>query len=171
MSTNVQLKRLYLGTQNSPITDELAQRYGPALHALEEKLGRRFTPADVVQEARNPKSPLHDHFTWDVSEAAQKRWLQEARLMVNHVRVVVVDQKGKQSACRAFFSVNVTDENKEIRRAYVSVETISLNENFQQQVVARALHEAQSWSQRYSQYQELHRIRVAIQRTAKKLKK
>lgn len=46
--------------------DEIARRL------LEMENDGRLTPAEVLEEARNPESPLHDQFTWDDTEAAEK---------------------------------------------------------------------------------------------------
>jgi len=53
-----------------------------------EKAGR-LTPEAVVTAARNPKSPLHGCFTWSIRQAAQKRWLDEARELIRSVRIEV----------------------------------------------------------------------------------
>ncbi len=56
--------------------------------ALLERKGR-LTADDVVEAARNPKSPLHGYFTWDDAEAAHARRIDEARSLIRSVRVVV----------------------------------------------------------------------------------
>lgn len=49
----------------------------------------RLTPDDVVAEAQNPASPLHDRFTWDDAEAAHLHRLNEARTLIRGVRIVI----------------------------------------------------------------------------------
>ncbi len=58
-----------------------------ALKALERDDGR-LLPEDVVLAAREPNSPLHRHFTWDDTEAARLRRLDEARALIRSVRVI-----------------------------------------------------------------------------------
>lgn len=53
-----------------------------------EKAHGRLTPAVVVADARQKKSPLHDLFSWNVEEAAQKYWLHRAREIIQSVRLV-----------------------------------------------------------------------------------
>ena len=60
-----------------------------ALKALEDRQGR-LLPSAVVQEAADPKSPLHSWFTWDDELAAQKRRLDEARELIRTVRMEVI---------------------------------------------------------------------------------
>lgn len=49
----------------------------------------RVLPADVVDAARDPASPLHAHFTWDDDRAAGLRRLDEARALIRRVRIEV----------------------------------------------------------------------------------
>ena len=48
-----------------------------------------LTPRRVVEEARNPKSPLHGEFNWDVAEAAQQYWEWQARKLIERFHVYV----------------------------------------------------------------------------------
>ena len=46
-----------------------------------------LTPDDVLSEASNPKSPLHDQFTWDDTAAAHQWRLSQARELIRSVRI------------------------------------------------------------------------------------
>lgn len=59
------------------------------LQEIEDAHGGRLTPADVVADARDLKSPLHRYFTWDVRKAAERYWLDEARELITSLKVVV----------------------------------------------------------------------------------
>ena len=60
-----------------------------AIRALADANGGQITPAMVVSAARHPESPLHSCFTWDVQQAAQERWIDQARKLIRSVRVEV----------------------------------------------------------------------------------
>lgn len=60
-----------------------------AIRAIADRNGGRITPDMVVDAARSPASPLHEHFTWDVREAAEERWRDQARALIRAVRVEV----------------------------------------------------------------------------------
>lgn len=60
-----------------------------AIQAIAERNGGCITPDMVVEAARNPASPLHEHFTWDIREAARERWREQARALIRAVRVEV----------------------------------------------------------------------------------
>lgn len=49
--------------------------------------GGYIEPATVVAAARDPKSPIHDEFEWDVHKAAQAHWLDTARQLIRFVRL------------------------------------------------------------------------------------
>ena len=47
----------------------------------------QLTPAIVVDAARDPASPLHGEFVWDVNVAAERHWLDRARQILRRVPV------------------------------------------------------------------------------------
>lgn len=52
----------------------------------------KLTPQNVVDEARNPHSPLHNCFEWD-DEAAGNAWrLEQAREIIRSVRVEITTE-------------------------------------------------------------------------------
>jgi hypothetical protein len=80
------------------------KRNDPAIGSELEKCRKDglIRPEDVVKRARNAKSPLHDHFTWDNSEAARQWRLIEAR---NLIRVHVVQAAEDIEPIQAFVSL------------------------------------------------------------------
>lgn len=58
-----------------------------ALHQIAEANNGTLTPDAVVATARNPKSVLHDFFTWDDSIAAQQYRNEQARSLIRSVRI------------------------------------------------------------------------------------
>lgn len=52
-----------------------------------ERAYGQITPTDVVDAARDPASPLHGHFEWDDSAAAEEWRLAQARTLIASVRV------------------------------------------------------------------------------------
>jgi len=58
------------------------------LRELETEDGR-LTPEAVIEDARQPNSPLHGEFEWDLSAAAYQHWLYTARRLISMtIRVV-----------------------------------------------------------------------------------
>lgn len=52
-------------------------------------------PEDVVKDAKNPSSPLHGLFEWDVQKASYEHWLNTARVIIGKVRVEVIVEDRK----------------------------------------------------------------------------
>jgi hypothetical protein len=49
----------------------------------------RITPDIVIEDAKNPDSPLHDQFEWNVEAAAMEAWRDTARRLIRSVRIVI----------------------------------------------------------------------------------
>lgn len=51
-----------------------------------------LTPQLIVEEAKKTDSPLHDNsgFDWDVNSAAEKHWLDHARVLIKTIKLQVV---------------------------------------------------------------------------------
>lgn len=58
------------------------------LRQLEDRDGR-LIPTMVVNDAKDPDSPLHSYFTWDDAEAASQHRLEQARQLIRSVRVEI----------------------------------------------------------------------------------
>lgn len=74
-------------------------RIAARLEEIERQHGR-LTPALVVEDARDPTSPLHDKFTWDQAVAAEQHLLTQARLLIRSVRVSVLIDDVRVSAVK-----------------------------------------------------------------------
>ena len=93
--------------------------------------GGNLTPANVVEAAQRPGSPLHRHFTWDDKDAAAAHRLAEARALIRRVKVVMIDKPAPP--IRAF--VNIQDSDAKHR--YASVFTVLEDEELRDQHRAR----------------------------------
>lgn len=54
---------------------------------------RRLTPADIVESATPPESPLHDRFEWDNSEAAHQYRLVQAAGLIRSVKIKITVER------------------------------------------------------------------------------
>jgi hypothetical protein len=64
------------------------------LEYLRVLLGRPVTAKDILDDARHPGSPIHDHFEWNDTVAAEKWRLQQAAALIISVRVRFVTAEG-----------------------------------------------------------------------------
>lgn len=71
--------------------------------ALEKISGRyrgKLTPAAVVEDARDKRSPLHHYFTWNDSEAAEQWRLEQARQLIRSVKITVnIENRSVSTFC------------------------------------------------------------------------
>jgi hypothetical protein len=75
------------------MTDERRQTLCEALRQIQDSTGR-LTPELVVQHAKDPQSPLHAEFQWDIQKAAELYWIECARTLMRSVMVeVLVDDR------------------------------------------------------------------------------
>ena len=63
------------------------ERVAKRLSELERE--GRLLPADVVDDARDADSPLHSHFEWDDSIAAEHYRLDQARNLIRSIKIHV----------------------------------------------------------------------------------
>jgi len=53
-----------------------------------------ITPDMVIEDARDPDSPLHELFEWDVEKAAMDAWRETARELIRSVKIqITVESK------------------------------------------------------------------------------
>jgi len=98
---------------------------------LAEANGGRVTPEMVVDDARNPESPLHDYFEWDVNVAAAKHWLDQARTLIRSVKFVFRDEK-KTVTSVGFVRDPSLDSTEQ---GYVSVRKVRTDEEMARDVL------------------------------------
>ena len=68
---------------------EITKQIRERIEALAHRNGGIITPAAVVDDARDPQSPLHGKFEWDQEKAAYQHWLNVARDIIRSVRVTI----------------------------------------------------------------------------------
>ena len=122
-----------------------------------------LTAQALVEEAEQRDSPIHDFFEWDNSKAGEEWRLQQARALINEVKVII-DQK----EFFAFENVSV-GENDEKQRVYKSIEEIGSNETLRKQVIKSALERQDYWAKQYGIYEELTPIVKTISKVKKSL--
>lgn len=144
-----------------PVRPDVA---GAALDDIERKRNG-LRPLEVVQEARQPKSPLHPAFEWDDVTAAHAYRLDQAEyLLRNLVRRVVVEGQAPVET-RAYVVVTRQDAAGEVgERVYVRVEEAMAQDGYRKEVLNRALTELRAWRDRYERLRELADLIAVIDR-------
>jgi hypothetical protein len=122
-----------------------------ALEAIAARDGT-LKPATVVEEARDPESPLHRHFNWDDTEAAQSYRLIQAGVLIRRIKVMVAPRDGGVPVrVRALVSL----ESDRGHDGYRSVEAVLGNTDLTRSMVATALGEFAALRRKYRDLAEL----------------
>ena len=132
---------------------------------LEVKDTMGLTPKNLVEEARNRKSVLHNFFEWNNDEAGEKWRIHQATVLINQVEIEVGESK-----MFAFENVSVQIEDGRNERVYMTPNEIASNSDLKKQVIKNALGIIATWQEKYKQYAELSPIFTSIKKVKKKLK-
>jgi hypothetical protein len=80
-------------------TPEITPIQNAHLELIRRTKDGKLLPEDVLDDARNPNSPLHDFFTWDNTEAATAYRLMQAEAVIRvSVRFIQTEEKSPQRA-------------------------------------------------------------------------
>lgn len=137
---------------------------GEHLALLAEQHKRELTPQDVLDDARNPNSPLHQFFEWDDNAAAEQHRLEQARGLIRSVVAIYVREDKPAVRTRAF--VHVPDPGAP---HYRTADHAMSQERTRKMVLQRALRELQAWRKRYRDLQEFAAVFAAADETETKL--
>lgn len=164
------MEKTYKAAKGAGFTDEEAEKIGPILEAIEERSGS-VTPENVIAEAQKKKSYLHKFFDWADSEAALKWRKHQARQLVSHVRIVIIDDDGETRKAWENVRISIEPEEEKEERGYISCDQIDKNEFFRQQVIERSLKELETWLGKYRPYKELNIVAGSIEAGINSLRK
>lgn len=148
----------------SAITVLPAHRPGTKIAVVKAELDRihertgTLTPQAVLDEARKKSSPLHAHFTWDNSAAAQKFRLLEAAMLIRTVRVRVSYEEETHRA--PAFLLPVRGESN-----YRKTEDVMSNTELSSAMLDLARAELAAFKKRFGTLQALQSLLSAIDKT------
>jgi hypothetical protein len=143
-----------------------ANTVGAHLELLRQQCKGELTPKDVVDDARNPNSPLHSYFEWDDGAAAEHYRLSQARGLIR--AVVAIYTRPDQPAQRTRAYVHIPEPSaphyRETSHAMSQKKTRDM-------VLQRAWREFQEWRRRYKDLKEFASVFEAADEIEKKLPK
>ena len=110
------------GTRLSKSVDP--QKVGPVLARFEKK--GELTSTNIVEEARQESSPLHDAFTWDDQEAAEERRLEQSRYLIAACVVITLENNTNSDRVehKAFHHVPPKDQSHGAAGSYAARATL-----------------------------------------------
>lgn len=114
-----------------------------------------LTPASVVKDATNPKSPLHSSFTWDDETAAHEHRLDQARDLIRSFRVTVVTPATEKISVRAFV-------HEPERQSYAPVEEVISDDLRRAAEMARIQGQLKAWADKARAFKEFADVVRAV---------
>ena len=126
-----------------------------------------INPRRIVDFARNPKTAMHSHFTWDDGVAAEKWRLEEARTLV---RVYVTDYgtTNKTVLARTWVSLTSDQKNGEGYRELVAVMS---DADMREQLLQDALRDCETFRKKYELLTELAPLFTEMEKISRKHKR
>lgn len=158
------------------ITDKLNQDRINEILRIEQEKG--LTAEALLDEASKKSSPLHDLFEWDNDEAGNLYRLQQARIIINEVKVIIESKE-----YYAFENVQIAvpnaltgkteslDEPPITQRVYKPIVEILSNADLRKQVINSALRQHEYWERQNEKYSELSPIVKSAKKVRKTLEK
>lgn len=114
-----------------------AQVVGETIDSLKDDNGH-ITTEQVVESAKNEKSPIHNCFDWDDTEAAEQWRLQQARSLISViVEVTIIENEEVEQ--RSFHSVHEKNESGESITVYVTLKDAVENDDYRKQLLNKAI--------------------------------
>lgn len=132
-----------------------AQVVGEMLEDMHNR-GVEITPEELLCEARDESSPIHAEFEWDDGIAAEKYRVEQARLLISHVRIVREEEPPQQYKERGF--VPIPGGN----RVYVPLQTALGKEEYKSHLLKQARNDAEIFLAKYRRLEELAKVNAAM---------
>lgn len=155
-----------VGTNDGRMPDEQARIIRAELERIAgnpDLVG--LTTEMVVEAAKDPNSPMHGYFTWNVQEAAEKQWKVEARRLIHSVRYVIVSQDTNEPIrVRSIVSTKIVsqDDTPVEYHGWIDRKALLRKQETRARFIARAKQELMQWTHRFCDVDELKALRQKV---------
>lgn len=146
----------YKWAPGSRLTKKIAdpQMVGDALDDLQQQNNGRITARVVVDAARPEDAPLHPCFEWDNLRAAELYREDQARHVINSVRIVHRSEDASVPVTLVHAFVNLTETvGDDEERGYIPMARVMREPSLLAQALERAAAELKAIEERYKQYE------------------
>lgn len=117
-----------------------------------------LTPEAVLDAAQPPDSPLHKHFTWDDTEAANKRRLDEASYLIRKCKIRIETAEERTVHVRAFLHLPAQGETD---ATYAPTADLLSNPATRDVVFAQALRDVEALERKYKDLVDFSQVLTA----------
>ena len=154
------------GARFQPGASDNAGEVGAHLDHLRQHYKGELTPKDVVDDARNPNSPLHSFFDWNDTSAAEQHRLHQARGLIRSVVAIFVDDEKPAQRTKAFIHIPEPGAPH-----YRSAPDAMSSKKTREMVLQRAWRDWQAFRAKYKHLAEFAALFEAAGEVEKKLPK
>lgn len=160
------LKKKVHAAKGSQFDEKKASLYVQVLRALHQ--AGRLTPHEVEKVARDPLSPLHDCFEWDKDKAAYNYRVTQARHLINHLLIYIVDvtKPTRHVDVHVFKNIKCDDGKR-----YVPYTELVSNESWRKAIIKDICQRISYWQLEYAQFNELVKMLTEFKKQVRKLGK
>jgi hypothetical protein len=158
MTTETRIK--FVAVIGAHLSDGAAQRYGEELYRLYTEEQLALTAENVIGEAREAESPLHDYFEWNNREAADQYRLHQARKMLHSIAFLVQDSEEVEPESLRFFGALPQEDVEEVGMAYIPMTVIMETPDLKVKLLRIAARELASFRRKYGRLKRLNSIIV-----------
>lgn len=128
-----------------------AQVAGEVCEKLEKE--GKLTAKNLVDVSREENAPLHDEFEWDDAVAGELYREEQARNIIRHLEVVMVNN---QEPVRAYFTLS------RVEPEYKSIDAILKSEDDTEALLKMAYQELRAFQKKYGKLERLKGVFRAI---------
>jgi hypothetical protein len=155
-----QVVAMYEWKSNAPTPPVTADVFGKELERIAAGDPFELVDLDALwKSARNPSSPIHSCWDWNLRSAAEAHWRAHARHLIGQLTIARVHVTAKRPLSdRAWFSVRIKD-----RRGYMSQEKVLGERDLRHQVIAAAKDDLQLFIARYHRVLGFGRVIPGLQ--------
>ena len=114
------------------------------------KITEGLTPENLLKNGQHKGNPLHNIFEWDNSIAGHKYRLQQARVLINEIKVEIEDI---EYYLYENMQVEIEDSG-ESKREYKDCFEIKDDEGMRKQMITKAVNALTYWRSQYEFYGE-----------------
>lgn len=122
-----------------------------------------ITAAAVVEKAKAKRNPLHRHFEWDDSTAAENYRLGQARKIMRSIEIIRTE--APNAPAKAYSVVTrppANEKETEPRKVYTSTEEALQDPVTRDEILGNAIRDAISFRRKYAALQELAQVFRAV---------
>lgn len=140
--------------------------FGNRVDWLQDRLGRAPKSREVLEDAKDKKSPIHRMFNWDDEEAADKYRAVQASILLS---ALVVKVKIMNNGKKHEIDMPVRVVLKGGHRQHERLSDVMSNADLRAVMLEMAADELLSIERRYAQVKELSRVFYEIDQVQKKV--